>query len=79
MFEISRDLEIKLMLNKDKMSPIIEEKISRLQDLAIKNKDQIESLALDFGMKINQVTMSVIRSNNTRNDDLIQSIDKPIG
>jgi hypothetical protein len=79
MFEISRDLEIKLMLNKDKMSPIIEEKISRLQDLAIKNKDQIESLALEFGMKINQVTMSVIRSNNTRNDDLIQSIDKPIG
>jgi hypothetical protein len=67
------------MLNKDKMSPIIEEKISRLQDLAIKNKDQIESLALEFGMKINQVTMSVIRSNNTRNDDLIQSIDKPIG
>ena len=71
MFEIAKDLEIKIMINKDKMSPLIEEKIARLQELAIKNKDQIESLTLDFGMKLNQITMSVIRANNTRHDDLI--------
>ena len=53
MFEIARDLDIKIMLMKDKASPMIEEKITRLQELAIKNKDQIESLALDFGMKLN--------------------------
>ena len=43
---------MKLLLSSEKINPLLDEKITLLQELSIKSKDQIETIAKDFEAKI---------------------------
>jgi hypothetical protein len=50
-------------LKKDKSNPLLEEKVVRLQELAMQTRDQLDAHIMDFSRKIAQFSTAMISTN----------------
>ena len=58
--EIAQDFDLKYIMKKDKSNPLLDEKVSRLQELAMQTKDQLNTHILEFGRKLAQYSSTIL-------------------
>lgn len=66
--EISRDFDTKFLYKKEKMSPLFEEKLNRLQELAMATRDQLEMQSLEVSKKLALFSSQMLQAQPISND-----------
>ena len=61
--EIAQDFDMKYFMKKDKSNPLLEEKVVRLQELAMQTRDQLDAHIMDFSRKLAQFSTTMLSSN----------------
>jgi hypothetical protein len=66
-------------LKKDKSNPLLEEKVVRLQELAMQTRDQLDAHIMDFSRKIAQFSTTMISTNQLPTNQPFTKLDPKSG